>query len=79
MVYSYRYVMKMKSTSDSENPLLRVQFLTAPEEGIAEFERHIRSSMDIESCSREYLCQIDLTKMSILKDVMTEVSIDETV
>lgn len=76
-VYTYRYMWQVKG-----NKSVNFKIVTDTEEGLTLFEKNLLSLPDIDRASKEYLSQIDISKMGLfesLKNYEKEIKLDEKV
>lgn len=76
-VYTYRYMWQVKG-----NKSVNFKIVTDTEEGLTFFEKSLKALPDLERASKEYISQIDISKMGLfesLKNVEKEIKLDEKV
>lgn len=76
-VYTYRYMWQLKG-----NKSVNFKIVTDTEEGLSLFENNLKALPDLERASKEYISQIDISKMGLfesLKNFEKEIKVDEKV
>lgn len=66
-VYTYRYMWQVKG-----NKSVNFKIVTDTEEGLALFEKNLLALPGIERASKEYLSQIDITKMGLFETLKND-------
>lgn len=66
-VYTYRYMWQVKG-----NKSVNFKIVTDTEEGLTLFEKNLLALSDIERASKEYLSQIDITKMGLFESLKND-------
>ena len=66
VVYTYRYIWKDK------NGKLCVKFLTEVQEAHAKFQEAIKNDVNIVSCMREYVSEINFAYLGFTEEVKKE-------
>ncbi len=63
-VYTYRYMWQVK-----DNKSVNFKIVTDTEEGLSLFEKNLLALPDIERASKEYISQIDISKMGLFESL----------
>lgn len=71
-IYTFRYIFKMK---DSES--LGVKYVTDTLIALETFEREILSSVDIVSCVKEYVGEVDISQTGFVTTVKAQLENEE--
>lgn len=69
LVFSYRYIWKIKGSSN-----LNFKIVTDTLEGLLDFEKKLLSLEDIESAGKEYLHEYDCSKIGVFTSLKELVS-----
>ena len=72
ILYTYRYIWKTKDGK------LCIKFLTEPQEGHMKFQTSINEDVNIVSCVREYVNEINFEYLGFTEPVKNEVKEVET-
>lgn len=68
MLLCYRYLIKFRDSADK----IHVKIVCDTAEGLAKFHRLIRQDSSIVKCAREYCYSVDVDKLGIIQDVLTD-------
>ena len=66
-VYTYRYMWQVKG-----NKSVNFKIVTDTEEGLALFEKNLLALPDVERASKEYISQIDISKMGLFESLKND-------
>lgn len=64
-VYTFRFMWRLK-----DNNQIFFKVVTDTENGLKQFEETLRNVPNIELAAKEYLSQIDLSRMTIIENIM---------
>ena len=64
-VFTYRYMWQLKG-----NKSVNFKIVTDTEEGLSLFEKNLKAIPDIERASKEYISQIDISKMGLFESII---------
>lgn len=69
MLYQYRYLWQLSSSVEGEAPINQFCVLTDSVSNLESFENRIKALPNLVHFVKEYLCEIDTSKLFVVSDL----------